>query len=86
MVWSIFADLERVLTEDERDAVFAALDELVPGSGCLGPNRCGDEEMYFTVESDSPEAARALAERWLERVIAASGVRVGWTITAHRRP
>jgi hypothetical protein len=86
MVWSIFADLERGLTDEERGAVFAALDELVPGSGCLGPNRHGDEEMYFVVEADSPEAARGAADEWLKRVIAASGVRVGWAITVQRRP
>jgi hypothetical protein len=80
MKWSVFADLERPLTADERGAVFAALEELVPDGGCVGPDRRGVEEVYFVVDAATPEAARAAAEAALGRVLEAAGVRVGHAI------
>jgi hypothetical protein len=81
MRWAIFADLSRELSDVERGAVFAAVDEIVPGSGCVGPNRCGDEEVYFAVEAADAEAARVAAAALMDRVIAAAGVTVTYEIT-----
>jgi hypothetical protein len=39
MLWSVYADLSRHLTKEERAAVADALDELVPDSGCVGIQR-----------------------------------------------
>jgi hypothetical protein len=82
MLWHIFADLDRRLTIAERHALFAALDVIVPDSGCVGANRSGDEESYFTVEAPTPEAARLAAVALLERTIAAAGLHVAYTLTA----
>lgn len=84
MHWCIFADLSRPLTDPERGAVFAAVDELVQGSGCVGPNRRGDEEVYFVVEATDAEAARLTATALMDRVLAASGVTVTHAITVQQ--
>jgi hypothetical protein len=81
VLWHVFADLDRNLDDEERGTLSAAIDELVPDSGCVGPNRSGDEEVYFAVEAPSAEAAREAAAGLLERVMVASGVRVGVAIT-----
>lgn len=81
MRWCIFADLSRVLSDEERGDVFAAVEEIVPDSGCIGPNRAGDEEVYFVVEAVDAEAARLAAAALMDRVIAASGVEVTYAIT-----
>ena len=61
--WAIYADLERALTTDEQRAVSAALDAIVPDSGCVGPNRKGIYEVYFTVDAATrPEAETAAAQ------------------------
>lgn len=79
--WSVFADLDRRLDDDERGDLFAAIDAEIPDSGCVGPNRAGVEEVYFVIEADSAAAARDVAAEYMDRVLAASGVRVGYTIT-----
>ena len=86
MRWSIFADLSRVLTDEERGDLFAALEGIVPDSGCIGPNRRGDEEVYFVVEAATAEAATAEAARlaasgFMDRVIEAAGVGVTYEVT-----
>jgi hypothetical protein len=81
MKWSVYADLARPLTADERHAVFAALEELVPESGCVGPDRRGVEEVFFVVAAPTREAAREAATAALGRVLAAAGVRVDHAIT-----
>lgn len=81
MRWSIFADLSRVLTDEERGDLFAALEGIVPDSGCIGPNRRGDEEVYFVVEAATAEAARLAASGFMDRVIEAAGVGVTYEVT-----
>lgn len=85
MRWGVFADLSRRLGDGERHAVFAAIDELVPDSGCVGPGRSGDEEVWFIVEAPDEAAARRLAAGLMDRVLAAAGVDVGHAITLQRR-
>ncbi len=55
MRFAVFADLLRPLTSDEKAALFAAVDKLIPNSGCVGPNRSGDFEVYFTVDAPTQE-------------------------------
>ena len=81
MLWSVFIDLERSLAAQEQGDLFAALEQIVPGSGCIGPNRRGDWEVYFTVEAASAEAARLAARRYMDRMLAAAGLAVAYAIT-----
>ena len=37
--YSVYADLSRRLTKQERLAIFEALETSVPGSGCVGPQQ-----------------------------------------------
>ncbi len=86
MRWSIFVDLDRPLAAQEQGDLFAALEELVPGSGCIGPDRGDVWEVYFAVEAPSADAARLVAGQSMERMIAASGVAVGYAITVQAGP
>ena len=53
MFWAVFVDLSRPLTCEEQGLVFATLEDIVPDSGYVGPNRHGDYEVYFVVEAGS---------------------------------
>lgn len=79
--FSIFADLSRPLTADEQGEIFAALDALVPNSGCVGPNRSGVYEVFFVVDADTSEAAQQEAARYMDAIVKCSGVAVGYEIT-----
>jgi hypothetical protein len=85
MQWSVYVDLDRPLAGGERNAIFAAVDAVVPGSGCVGPDRDGTEEVYFVVDADDEDAARRISSALMARVLAASAVVVGHAITLRRR-
>jgi hypothetical protein len=86
MGWSVYADLSRPLTPEERQAIAASLDALWPGGGSVGPNRGGGEEVYFVVEVLPLAGAEEAAARLLDAVLAESGVRVRYTLQLQRRP
>lgn len=69
MLWSVHADLERPLTSDEQRAVSDALDAIVPGSGCVGPNGRGIYEVYFTVDTAKRPEAEAEAALFMKAVL-----------------
>lgn len=81
MRFSIYADLARPLTAVEQGLVFAALDALVPASGCVGPNRSGDHEVFFTVDAVNREAAQQAAASYLEAILHRAGVAVTYMLT-----
>ena len=82
--WDVYADLERALTSEEQRAVFAAVDDLVPDSGCVGPNRGGTSEVYFVVSAGSEAEARAAAARYMNAVIQKAAVTVGFALELGR--
>ncbi len=82
MRWSVYVDLSRSLSKDEQAEVFAALEAVIPDSGCVGPNRRGDHEVYFVVD-DMPsrdDAARE-AERSMTEILERAGVGVTFQIS-----
>lgn len=80
MLWSIYADLERPLTSDEQSAVFAALDEIVPDSGCVGPNRRGVYEVSFTVDAATRAEAETAAGDFMRAVFQRARVNVPFVL------
>ena len=82
MPWSIFIDLAEGLTDDQRSALFAALEAIVPDGGCIGPDRGGVEVLYFVVDAPSPEAARTAATAIMENILATAAMRLAYTVTA----
>jgi hypothetical protein len=85
MQWSVYVDLDRPLAGGERNALFAAVEAVVRGRGCVGPDRDGTEEVYFVVDADDEDAARRISSALMARVLAASAVVVGHAITLRRR-
>ncbi len=81
MRFAVFADLLRPITSDEQAALFAAVDKLIPDSGCLGPNRSGDFEMYFRVDAPTQEAARSEAECYMNAVLECANVYIAYALT-----
>ncbi len=81
MRFSIYADLSRPLTWVEQGLVFAALDALIPDSGCIGPNRSGDYEVFFTVDAVTREAAQQAAASYLDAILHRAGVAVTYMLT-----
>lgn len=81
MRFAIYADLSRHLDLDEQQRVFTALDTIVPDSGCVGPNRRGDCEVYFVVTALSAEAARYEAAGYLDAVLRNAGLSVSYALT-----
>ena len=81
MRFAVFADLSRPLTEHEQAALFAAVDELIPDSGCVGPNRRGDFELYFTVDAPTLEAAQGEAASYMSAVLARASLNIGYALT-----
>jgi hypothetical protein len=69
MKWSIYVDLARPLTVDERSAVFAALQELVPDAGCVGLQNGPSDEVYFRVDAPSAIEARNAASAYVEALL-----------------
>lgn len=74
--WAVYADLERSLTRDEQHAVFDALDAIVPDSGCVGPNRKGIYEVYFTVDAATRAEAETAAAQFMKAVLQQARVAV----------
>lgn len=81
MRFNVFADLSRPLTLEEQTALFAAVDKLIPDSGCVGPNRSGDFEVYFTVDAPTQDAAQSEAQRYMSAVLACSNVSITYVLT-----
>lgn len=81
MNYSVYSDLSRTLTKEERNAVCEALETCVPGGGCVGPQKAPEDEVYFGVEAPSDDEASALAEHYMSIVLTRSGVDVDYDIT-----
>jgi hypothetical protein len=86
MLWSVYADLSRALTNEEREAVGTALEVLVPGSGCVGAQTGTIEEVYFRLEAPLAEEAKAEAARRVKMILHTAGVRVEYQIDVQRCP
>ncbi len=61
MIFNVYADLSRALSEYERDAIADALDSTVPDSGCVGLQGGPFDEVYFTVTAANLDDARKRA-------------------------
>jgi len=77
----VYADLSRRLTDEERLAVFEALETSVPDSGCVGPQKSEEDEVYFTVDAASDDEASALATHYINTVITLAGLDAQYTLT-----
>jgi hypothetical protein len=84
MTYSVYADLCRRLTAEERSTLFEALDALVPGSGCIGPQRLPNDEVYFTVEAASEDDARRQAQDYMVAMLKSATLDVDYTIECSR--
>jgi len=84
--FAIFADLLRPITAEEQAALFAAVDKLIPDSGCVGPNRSGDFEVYFTVDAPTQEAARNAAEGYMSAVLVSTSMSLAYVLTLQAQP
>jgi hypothetical protein len=75
MQFAIYADLLRLLSSEERSAIFEALEANVPGSGCVGllANSSQTDEMYFVVEALSEVGAMAKATHYASIVLSEAG-------------
>lgn len=82
----VYADLSRPLTPAERTTLFSALDASVPGSGCVGPQRNPNDEIYFTVDAASADAAHARADNYVRRILAEANLQVDYTIEVRAAP
>jgi hypothetical protein len=80
MEYSVYADLSRTLTSQERLAIAEALDNNVPNSGCVGPQKRTEDEVFFTVEAPSDEEASALAAHYMNIVLERAGVDVQYML------
>ena len=80
MRYSVYADLSRTLTKHERSAIVEALDTSVPNSGCVGPQKRSEDEVYFEVEAPSDEEASALAAHYMDLVLQLAGVDVQYML------
>lgn len=83
MQFSVYADLSRQLTLEERTAVGEALDAIVPDGGCVGPQRRQDFEVYFVVEAANSEEAREQATRYMDSLLRRSEVELDYEISLH---
>ncbi|GMU04404.1 hypothetical protein [Corallococcus caeni] len=80
MNWSVYADLSRPLTEAQRRAVAAVLNELVPDGGCVGPQRPGCDEAYFRLDDVTREEASVTAARWMDVILEKAGVQARYAL------
>ena len=78
--WAVYADLERPLTGDEQHVVFAALDSIVPDSGCVGPNKKGIHEVYFAVGATTRTEAESVAAQFMKAVLQQAQLTVGFVV------
>ena len=81
MNYSVFGGLSRPLSNEERSAIFDALETCVPDGGCVGPRSTPEDEVWFEVDAPSDEEASALAEHYMNIVITRSEVDVQYDIT-----
>ncbi len=81
MRYHVYVDLSRRLTEQERSAVFEALERHVPDSGCVGPQNAPEDEVYFSVQASSDEEASAVAARYISIVLTHAGLDTHYTIS-----
>ena len=79
--YAVYADLSRQLTNQERLAIFEALETRVPDSGCVGPQKRAEDEVYFVVEAPSDDEASALAAHYMSTVLKHAGVKAQYTLT-----
>ena len=78
--WAVYADLERPLTGEEQHAVFAALDSIVPDSGCVGPNKKGVYEVSFSVGAATRAEAETVAAQFMKAVLQQAQVTAGFVV------
>jgi len=87
VTWSVYADLARWLTDDELPRVSAALDAILADAGwCMGPNRGGLHEIYFSVTQSSRADAEAAAGRIVTTVLEQAGVAIGFAFQLQLQP
>ncbi len=79
MEYTVYADLPRQLSEQERTGLAEALDSIVPGSGCVGP-RATQEEVYFAVDAPTKEDARQQAEQYMNRILQEAGLEMEFAL------
>jgi hypothetical protein len=87
--WHVYVDLARALTPEEQRTIFAAVDEIIPGSGCVGPQRGGKWELYFVVEASSTADATASATDYARAVLDRAGFTIAFAlelVPIRRRP
>ncbi len=80
MEYAVYADLSRPLTEQERSTIFAALDAIVPDSGCVGLQKGPNDEVYFTVDALSLEEAKAQATQYMNQILNKVELDIGYTL------
>lgn len=81
MCYSIYADLTRQLTRQERATLFEALDSTVPGSGPVGQQKGPHDEVYFSVDAPTKEKASEQAARYMGIILQKSGLDIDYTLT-----
>lgn len=84
MQYAVYADLSRRLTEQERSALFEALDASVPGSGCVGLQKGLIDEVYFSLEAPSETTAGVQAERYMRAMLQKTELDVEYTLTLQK--
>lgn len=82
--YAVYADLTRRLTEEERSAIFAAIDSIVPDSGCVGLHKAPNDEVYFSLDATSEAAARDQAGTYINLVIQKAALDVGYKLELQR--
>jgi hypothetical protein len=84
--FAVFADLLRLVTAGEQIALFADMESLIPDSGCIGPNRSGDFEVYFMVDAPTQEVALAESENYMSEITTCAGVSLAYVLTLQAQP
>jgi hypothetical protein len=84
MLFAVFADLSRQLTRHERSAVVDALEVCVPGSGCVGPQKGPNDEVYFALDALSEVAANAQAVHYMSKVLQQAGIVTEYALSLQR--
>jgi hypothetical protein len=84
MHYSVFVDLSRQLSIEERSSIFEALEANVPGSGCVGVDKGPPDEVFFGVEADSEKEASDKAKHYMSIVAQKTGLDAKYTVTLQR--
>lgn len=74
MLYLIYADLSRLLTNIERTELLVVLDALIDNSGCIGPQRFPSDEIYFTLEASTETEARTSASILLNSMLSKANI------------